>query len=215
MPWRYREWFGKAIAAFLLWIVSKMLQARLGRVHDKYNEIVVHTGSDQKTTVESIVAAQFGLRTAYELMQASNIAILKIWSIMCSKARKVHILFHLNCNFKMSIRRFSYTGTFTQLLYCCCVPCFELQTLLTWAMELLYLQHADMTMVAMSVSAIIFALIPLKYIIMAITLYYFLMTSKLGKYIGNEQGNRRLKEWWDSIPVIPVHIEDKAPQRLT
>lgn len=110
MPWRYREWFGKAIAAFLLWIVSKMLQARLGRVHDKYNEIVVHTGSDQKTTVESIVAAQFGLRTAYELMQASNIAILKIWSIMCSKARKVHILFHLNCNFKMSIRRFVIQG---------------------------------------------------------------------------------------------------------
>ncbi|KAF2306894.1 hypothetical protein GH714_022390 [Hevea brasiliensis] len=78
----YKEWIGKAIAAFLLWIVSKMLQARLGRLHDKYNEIVVYTGSDENTTVESIVAAHFGLRTAHEMMQATNLAILKIWSIM-------------------------------------------------------------------------------------------------------------------------------------
>ncbi|KAJ9131874.1 hypothetical protein P3X46_034779 [Hevea brasiliensis] len=155
----YKEWVGKAIAALLLWIVSKMLQARLGRLHDKYNEIVVYTGSDQKTTVESIVAAQFGLRTVHEMMQATNLAILKIWSIMCSGARK----------------------------------------------------HADMAMAAMTLLAVIFAVIPLKYIVMAITLYCFIMTSKLGQHFQNDQGNRRLKEWWDSIPIIPVHIEDEAP----
>ncbi|XP_025014310.2 uncharacterized protein LOC8282370 isoform X2 [Ricinus communis] len=154
----YKEWIGKSIAAFLLWAVSQMLRARLGRVQDQCNEIVVPTGKDQKTTVENIVAAQFGLKTVHELMQATNVAILKMWSIMCSKSHK----------------------------------------------------HADMTMMAMVLLAIIFAVIPLKYIIMSITLYGFIVTSKLGKYMENKQGNRRLKEWWDSIPVIPVHIEDKA-----
>lgn len=73
----------------LIWTVSKMLGARLGATAEKRDEIVVSTSSGQKTTVESIVGAQFGLKTIHEVMQATNIAILKIWSIMCSKAPKV------------------------------------------------------------------------------------------------------------------------------
>ncbi|XP_050235483.1 uncharacterized protein LOC126684987 [Mercurialis annua] len=159
----YKDWVGKAIAAFLLWTVSKMLRARLGRLEDQCKEIVVPTGTDQKTTVESIVAAQFGLRTAHEVMQIANIAVLKIWSIMCSKAPK----------------------------------------------------HAEAVMVSMTLMAIVFAVIPLKYIIMTVSLYFFIMTSAVGKYIGNEQGNRRLQEWWDSIPIVPVRIEDKSTEGST
>lgn len=89
MPWQCREWVGKAIAAWLLLAVLKIIWARLGRAQDKCNEIVVCTGSDQKFTVDSIVAAQLGLKNVYEMMQAANIAILKIQSVMCSRARKV------------------------------------------------------------------------------------------------------------------------------
>lgn len=68
-----------------------MLQARKKRLTDKCNEIVVCTASDQ-STVESIVSAQYSLITIHEMLQAANIMILKIWSILISKARKVLIL---------------------------------------------------------------------------------------------------------------------------
>ncbi|KAJ7971929.1 DUF639 family protein [Quillaja saponaria] len=154
----YKEWIGKAIAVFFCWVVAKMLQARQKRLNEKCNEIVVCTASEQ-STMESIVSAQQGLYTVHDMVQLANIAILKIWSILISKAQK----------------------------------------------------QADMVMVALSLSAILVAVIPVKFIIMGGILYSFIMTSKIGNYTGNKQGNRRLKEWWDSIPVIPVRVVDKLP----
>ena len=68
-----------------------MILARFGGSQDKCNEVVVCSGSDQKTTMESIVAAQFGLKNIHEMMQLSNISILKILSIIHAKARKVFL----------------------------------------------------------------------------------------------------------------------------
>lgn len=62
-------------------------------------------------------------------------------------------------------------------------------------------------MVALCGLAIILAVIPFKFIIMGIILQTFTMTSKSSKSSGT--GNRRLKEWWDSIPVIPVRMVDQ------
>ncbi|KAL5770264.1 hypothetical protein ACOSP7_014418 [Xanthoceras sorbifolium] len=152
----YKEWVGKAIAACLLLAIMKMLRARKERLQDKYNEIVICTASDQ-STMESIVSAQYGLITIQEILQAANIAILKVWSISVSKARK----------------------------------------------------HADWVMMAMGVTAILLAVIPFKFVIMATVLYGFIMNSKIGKRMETDQGNRRLKEWWDSIPIIPVRVVDK------
>jgi hypothetical protein len=67
-----------------------------------------------------------------------------------------------------------------------------------------------MVMISMVGSAIILAVVPMKFIFMAITLGCFSATSKLGKHGENNQGNRRLQEWWDSIPVIPVRVVDKV-----
>ncbi|XP_052302179.1 uncharacterized protein LOC7489690 isoform X2 [Populus trichocarpa] len=156
----YKEWVGKAIAAGLLWLVLKMILARYGRSQDKCNEVVVCSGSNQKTTMESIVAAQFGLKNVHEMMQLANISILKIQSLIHAKARK----------------------------------------------------QADMVMAAMTVLAIILAVVPLKYMLIAITLHSIIMTSKLGRHFGNAQGNRRLKEWWDSIPIVPIHVVEDASQ---
>nr|XP_043611924.1 uncharacterized protein LOC122583604 [Erigeron canadensis] len=82
----YKEWIGKAMAIFLMWVVSKMIWARRHGVGKK-TKFVVCTASDQSTR-ESIVSAQSGLNTAYSIMQLANISILKLWSIMLSNAPK-------------------------------------------------------------------------------------------------------------------------------
>ncbi|KAM3269567.1 hypothetical protein P3S67_030449 [Capsicum chacoense] len=152
----YNEWVGKAIAALLLGIVATMIWARHRRIPDKVHRIVVYTGSDQ-TTMESIVSAQQGLRSVYDLIQTMNVIILKIWSVLISKAPK----------------------------------------------------HADMVMVALVVAAVILSVVPFKFILMALASYGFVAASKIGKSKQNEKGNRRLHEWWDSIPVVPVDIVDE------
>lgn len=64
-------------------------------------------------------------------------------------------------------------------------------------------------MVALVVAAVILAVVPFKFILMALASYGFVAASKIGKNKQNEKGNRRLQEWWDSIPVVPVDIVDK------
>lgn len=76
------------------------------------------------------------------------------------------------------------------------------------------LQHANTAMVVLSAASIFLAVVPMKVFIMGALLYYFTMSlvSKLGKTEESNQGfYRRLKEWWDSIPVIPVRIVDEVP----
>ncbi|XP_061343326.1 uncharacterized protein LOC133289413 [Gastrolobium bilobum] len=155
----YMEWVGKAIAGFLIWIIVKMLEARQKKINEKCNEIVISRSSmvSDQSTMESIVSAQQGLYTVHEMMQIANIAMLKIWSILISKADK----------------------------------------------------HANTVMVALSGLAVLFAVIPFKFFLMAIIVQSFTMTSKIAKSSGT--GNRRLKEWWDSIPIVPIRVVDNVP----
>ncbi|KAK4282102.1 hypothetical protein QN277_013517 [Acacia crassicarpa] len=148
----YMEWIGKAMAIFLIWVIVKMMEVRHERISEKWNELVINTASDQ-STMESIVSAQQGLNTVREMMQIANVTILKIWSILISKAQK----------------------------------------------------HTNTVIVALAGLAILLAAVPFKFMIMGIILQSF-MASKPGKSSGT--GNRRLKEWWDSIPVIPVRLVD-------
>ncbi|PIM99051.1 hypothetical protein CDL12_28458 [Handroanthus impetiginosus] len=156
----YQEWVGPAISALLLWIVTQMMRARRNRMPERHDKIVIQRGSDQ-TTMESIVSAQQGLRSVYEIIQQTNIALLKIRSILVSKAPK----------------------------------------------------HTNMVMVVLTCCSIVLAVVPLKFILIALVLYGFVMTSKLGKYMQSDQGNRRLREWWDSIPVVPVEFVDKESDK--
>ncbi|GER41805.1 hypothetical protein STAS_18539 [Striga asiatica] len=156
----YKEWVGPAISSFLLWAVAKMLWARYERMYEKKNKVVIHTGSDQ-TAMESIVSAQQGLRTLHEILRETNIALLKVWSIMVSKAPR-------------------HTNTVMMILTCC---------------------------------AVVLAVVPFKIILMVAVLYGFVMTSKIGKRLQSDPGNRRLREWWDSIPVIPVEFVDKEADK--
>ncbi|GLT87442.1 hypothetical protein SLE2022_055240 [Rubroshorea leprosula] len=69
-------------------------------------------------------------------------------------------------------------------------------------------KHADLVILALCGLAILLAVIPFKFVKMAALLYCMFTTSKLGKSMKNERSERRLKEWWDSIPIIPVRIID-------
>ncbi|KAJ1409103.1 hypothetical protein SESBI_22994 [Sesbania bispinosa] len=155
----YMEWVGKAAAAFLIWVIVKMLKAREKKINEKCNEIVISRASmaSDQTTMESIVSAQHGLYTVHEMMQIANITMLKIWSILISKADK----------------------------------------------------HANVVMVAMSGLAILLAVIPFKFFLMGLIVQSFTMTLKMSKSPGT--GNRRLKEWWDSIPIVPIRVVDNLP----
>ncbi|KAK7396136.1 hypothetical protein VNO78_16928 [Psophocarpus tetragonolobus] len=155
----YMEWVGKAFAAFLIWTIMMMLDARKKKIYEKCTEIVISRSSmasEQTTTMESIVSAQHGLYTVHEMMQIANIAMLKILSILISKADK----------------------------------------------------HANLVMVAMSGLAILLAIIPFKFFLMGLIIQSFI--TSLGKSSGTGQ-NRRLKEWWDSIPIVPIRVVDDPP----
>ncbi|XP_074349579.1 uncharacterized protein LOC141689246 isoform X2 [Apium graveolens] len=86
----YMEWICQTMATLLLWTVGKMIWARHARVGEKYTKLVVCIDSDQ-TTLESLVSAQHGLNTLNEIMQLANISMLKIWSILISKAPKFYV----------------------------------------------------------------------------------------------------------------------------
>lgn len=67
-----------------------------------------------------------------------------------------------------------------------------------------------MVMAAMIVLASFFAVVPLKLFIIFGIIYCFVMTSSVGKWMSNDQSNRRMKEWWDSIPIAPVRVLDSS-----
>jgi len=72
-----------------------MLDARKKKIREKCYEIVISRSSmaSDQSTMESIVSAQHGLYTIHDMMQIANIAMLKIWSILISKADKVLVRF--------------------------------------------------------------------------------------------------------------------------
>lgn len=72
------------------------------------------------------------------------------------------------------------------------------------------MQHTNTVMIVMGCAAIVLAMVPFKFLLMGLVLYGSVAMSKLGKRTQSEQGNRRLREWWDSIPVVPVEITDKS-----
>ncbi|XP_051150624.1 uncharacterized protein LOC127265021 isoform X2 [Andrographis paniculata] len=148
----YKELVGLSFSAFLLCGVANMLWTRQKMIPEEHEKICIQSGPDQ-VTIESIVSAQHALRSIHEIMQLVNITVLKIWSVLISKAPK----------------------------------------------------HTNRVMMVMTFLAAVLAMVPLKFIVIAMVLCFF-----FGKQLQSEKGNRRLREWWESIPIIPVEIVDKG-----
>ncbi|KAH0468222.1 hypothetical protein IEQ34_003255 [Dendrobium chrysotoxum] len=154
----YKEWFGPALAALLLFVVGMMLWARHKRFGEISEEVVVSPPSD-KTTVESIVSAQYGLQNFDAMVKTINITILKIKSILVSKTPK----------------------------------------------------HSNMAMSGLSVVALLLMIVPFKFVLIGLVTYIFMPKFQNTRHQKSKQGNRRLKEWWETIPVTPVHIVSCPP----
>nr|GME06550.1 uncharacterized protein LOC109239154 [Ipomoea batatas] len=87
------------------------------------------------------------------------------------------------------------------------IQCLNVIILKIWSVMVSHTpKHAYVVMIAMTIAAIVLALIPFKFVLMALTLYSFMATLMVAKERQNQRGNRRLQEWWDSIPVIPVEL---------
>ncbi|XP_068636255.1 uncharacterized protein [Aristolochia californica] len=153
----YKEWIGYTIAAFLLSIVAMMLWARYRGLSDKCTQVKIDTSSD-KTTMESIVDAQHGLKSFHSLVRTTNITILKIQSLLMSKAPK----------------------------------------------------QSNFVMLVMVGVSMVLILVPFKFVLMGTAACWAFLNSRVGQYVKNEQGSRRWKEWWSSIPVVPVRTADKT-----
>ncbi|CAL9152818.1 unnamed protein product [Musa hybrid cultivar] len=65
-------------------------------------------------------------------------------------------------------------------------------------------KQANAVMWVMTGVAVLLMVVPVKFVLMGVLLYCFIANSGIAKHKSNEQGNRRLKEWWESIPVVPV-----------
>ncbi|KAJ0982575.1 hypothetical protein J5N97_010830 [Dioscorea zingiberensis] len=70
-------------------------------------------------------------------------------------------------------------------------------------------KHANLVMWVASGIAAVLMIVQLKFILMGMIIYLFCIyntTNRIRKSIPSDKSDRRLKEWWDSIPVAPVHI---------
>lgn len=59
--------------------------------------------------------------------------------------------------------------------------------------------------------AVLLMVVPVKFVLMGVLLYCFIANSGIAKHKSNEQGNGRLKEWWELIPVVPVRTVSSFP----
>ncbi|MFS8004592.1 hypothetical protein Hanom_Chr13g01227641 [Helianthus anomalus] len=91
------RWVGQAIAGLLLWMVSKMIKAKKDEV-GKRTKFVASAPSDL-TTMDSIVAAQHGVNTIYDIVHNVNVSLLKLWSIWLANAPKVSRILFSKCYF--------------------------------------------------------------------------------------------------------------------
>jgi cell division protein FtsW (lipid II flippase) len=72
-------------------------------------------------------------------------------------------------------------------------------------------QHTDRVIWVMMGIALVLAVVPFKYILMgAITSFCVANMSIVRSMSANPQGARRLREWWDSVPVMSVRIFDSS-----
>ena len=68
------------------------------------------------------------------------------------------------------------------------------------------MKHTNQVILGLICVAIILLIVPIKVIIMGIIVYIFTKNFPLRQSRSSERSSRRLKEWWDSVPTIPVHL---------
>lgn len=72
------------------------------------------------------------------------------------------------------------------------------------------MQHTETMIWLLTGSAVAVAVIPFKYILIGLAAGGFAANTRIAKAMSNPQGGRRWREWWESIPAVPVRTVDKS-----
>uniref|UniRef100_A0ACD5TUU6 Uncharacterized protein n=1 Tax=Avena sativa TaxID=4498 RepID=A0ACD5TUU6_AVESA len=74
-------------------------------------------------------------------------------------------------------------------------------------------KHTETVIRMLTGLAVALAVVPFKYVLMGLTVAIFAANTKVVKAMSNPRGSRRWREWWESIPAMPVHTVDKGEIR--
>jgi hypothetical protein len=58
--------------------------------------------------------------------------------------------------------------------------------------------------------ALALAVIPFKYVLIGVMAGGFMSNTRIARAMSNPQGSRRWREWWESIPAVPVRAVDRG-----
>ncbi|KAL6645206.1 hypothetical protein ACP70R_016814 [Stipagrostis hirtigluma subsp. patula] len=67
-------------------------------------------------------------------------------------------------------------------------------------------KHTETMIWMLTGIAVALAAIPFKYVLIGLTVGGFVANTRIMKAVSNPQGGRRWREWWESIPAVPVRI---------
>lgn len=66
----------------------------------------------------------------------------------------------------------------------------------------------------LTASAVVVAVIPFRFILIGLAAGGLVANTRVAKAMSsNPQGGRRWREWWESIPAVPVRTVDKNELR--
>nr|CAB3497026.1 unnamed protein product [Digitaria exilis] len=71
-------------------------------------------------------------------------------------------------------------------------------------------KHTETMIWILTGSAVAVAVIPFKFILIGLAAGGFAANTRIAKAMSNPQGGRRWREWWESIPAVPVRTVDKS-----
>jgi hypothetical protein len=74
-------------------------------------------------------------------------------------------------------------------------------------------QHTETVIWMLTGLAVALAVVPFKYVLIGLTVAIFMGNTRAAKAVSNPRGSRRWREWWESIPAVPVHTVDKGELR--
>ncbi|KAK3148333.1 hypothetical protein QOZ80_3BG0293730 [Eleusine coracana subsp. coracana] len=71
-------------------------------------------------------------------------------------------------------------------------------------------KHTETMIWMLTGCAVALAVVPFKFIMIGLTAGGFMGNTRIARALSNPHGNRRWREWWESIPTIPVRTVDKS-----
>lgn len=183
-----RGWLGYAAALLLVFLSIFMILTKCFSQGRPVTEIKV-VAPPPMNTMEQLLAVQNAVSQAEQLIQDGNIFLLKIRGLLFSIFPQVFS--HSPTPIVTFLSKESYIVIIVFFLY----------------------QATEKMAFGLLSAALILAFLPCKYVVLLLFLGTFTMYSPPRK-ASTERWERRLREWWFSIPAAPVKLDrDKEDKK--